>query len=212
MLLNVLYFLFPPLPLPHHVGFKTTFEWRHFKSHSKEDASVIFRDAALYNMTDAGHVWIVTEQALFSNNVPIGTLGLKLNNDNETEHIRVSRFDVRSWLDRWKSVFVNNGGESESNSNKKRFWRSQKIWIFSMKSSASFWEPREGKHANIDWKKNEIERTVNGSHESFMKNWNRIKIENSIRMKELLMERNRISKTRSQVTMKGGGFWNVWVD
>jgi glutamate receptor ionotropic, NMDA 1 len=61
------------------------------KSSSKEDATVIFRDAALYNMTDAGHVWIVTEQALFSNNTPIGTLGLKLNNDNETEHIRVSR-------------------------------------------------------------------------------------------------------------------------
>lgn len=57
---------------------------------SKEDATVIFRDAAIYNMTDAGHVWIVTEQALFSNNTPIGTLGLKLNNDNETEHIRVS--------------------------------------------------------------------------------------------------------------------------
>lgn len=43
----------------------------------------------MYNMTDAGHVWIVTEQALFANNTPIGTLGLKLNNDNETEHIRV---------------------------------------------------------------------------------------------------------------------------
>lgn len=61
---------------------------------SKEDATVIFRDAAIYNMTDAGHVWIVTEQALFSNNTPIGTLGLKLNNDNETEHIRVSRVCV----------------------------------------------------------------------------------------------------------------------
>lgn len=60
-----------------------------FKILSKEDATVIFRDAALYNMTDAGHVWIVTEQALFSNNTPVGTLGLKLNNDNETEHIRV---------------------------------------------------------------------------------------------------------------------------
>lgn len=59
---------------------------------SKEDATVIFRDAALYNMTDAGHVWIVTEQALFSNNTPVGTLGLKLNNDNETEHIRVRGF------------------------------------------------------------------------------------------------------------------------
>jgi hypothetical protein len=43
-------------------------------------------------MTDAGHVWIVTEQALLSNNTPVGTLGLKLNNDNETEHIRVRRF------------------------------------------------------------------------------------------------------------------------
>lgn len=42
-------------------------------------------------MTDAGHVWIVTEQALFANNTPIGTLGLKLNNDNETEHIRVRK-------------------------------------------------------------------------------------------------------------------------
>lgn len=45
-------------------------------------------------MTDAGHVWIVTEQALFSNNTPIGTLGLKLNNDNETEHIRVRGFYI----------------------------------------------------------------------------------------------------------------------
>lgn len=56
-------------------------------------------------MTDAGHVWIVTEQALFSNNTPVGTLGLKLNNDNETEHIRVSRSGVnhvRSWPDKSK--------------------------------------------------------------------------------------------------------------
>jgi hypothetical protein len=68
-----------------------------FSARSKEDATVIFRDAALYNMTDAGHVWIVTEQALFSNNTPVGTLGLKLNNDNETEHIRVSRFDCFSF-------------------------------------------------------------------------------------------------------------------
>lgn len=48
-------------------------------------------------MTDAGHVWIVTEQALFSNNTPIGTLGLKLNNDNETEHIRVRGFHFFCW-------------------------------------------------------------------------------------------------------------------
>lgn len=57
---------------------------------SKDDAFIIFRDAAIYNMTDAGHVWIVTEQALLANNTPTGTIGLKLNNDNETEHIRVS--------------------------------------------------------------------------------------------------------------------------
>lgn len=67
-----------------------TLRYRFYWTCSKEDATVIFRDAALYNMTDAGHVWIVTEQALFSNNTPVGTLGLKLNNDNETEHIRVS--------------------------------------------------------------------------------------------------------------------------
>lgn len=59
--------------------------------HSKEDAQVIFRDATIYNMTGTGHVWIVTEQALFANNTPVGTLGLKLKNDNETEHIAVSR-------------------------------------------------------------------------------------------------------------------------
>lgn len=59
-------------------------------NNSKDDAYVIFRDAATYNYTDAGNVWIVTEQALMANNTPIGTLGLKLNNDNETEHIRVS--------------------------------------------------------------------------------------------------------------------------
>jgi hypothetical protein len=66
------------------------FSFLYASLNSKDDAFVIFRDAALYNMTDAGHVWIVTEQALLSNNTPIGTLGLKLNNDNETEHIRVS--------------------------------------------------------------------------------------------------------------------------
>ena len=72
--------------------FRLNFLRLRFKILSKEDATVIFRDAAIYNMTDAGHVWIVTEQALFSNNTPVGTLGLKLNNDNETEHIRVRGF------------------------------------------------------------------------------------------------------------------------
>lgn len=84
MLLNVFIYAFSSSRLASSRSF------HHFETSSKEDATVIFRDAAIYNMTDAGHVWIVTEQALFSNNTPIGTLGLKLNNDNETEHIRVS--------------------------------------------------------------------------------------------------------------------------
>ncbi|XP_055607534.1 glutamate [NMDA] receptor subunit 1 isoform X2 [Uranotaenia lowii] len=54
-----------------------------------EDSYVIFRDAALNNMTETGHIWIVTEQALQANNTPIGVLGLKLNYANsENEHIR----------------------------------------------------------------------------------------------------------------------------
>ncbi len=57
---------------------------------SKEDAFTIFRDAAAVNMTEAGHVWIVTEQALSANNTPDGVLGLQLVHANsEKEHIRV---------------------------------------------------------------------------------------------------------------------------
>lgn len=42
-------------------------------------------------MTEAGHVWIVTEQALHANNTPYGVLGLQLVHANsENEHIRVS--------------------------------------------------------------------------------------------------------------------------
>lgn len=42
-------------------------------------------------MTEAGHVWIVTEQALNANNTPGGALGLQLVFANkEEEHIRVS--------------------------------------------------------------------------------------------------------------------------
>ncbi|EAT39625.1 AAEL008587-PA [Aedes aegypti] len=56
---------------------------------STEDSYVIFRDAAQNNMTETGHIWIVTEQALQANNTPIGVLGLKLNNSNsENEHIK----------------------------------------------------------------------------------------------------------------------------
>ena len=45
---------------------------------STEDADQIFKDAASLNMTGAGYVWIVTEQALLAPSVPSGTLGLQL--------------------------------------------------------------------------------------------------------------------------------------
>lgn len=52
---------------------------------------MIFRDAGLLNMTEAGYVWIVTEQALDAKNVPDGTIGLKLvNATSEKAHIRDS--------------------------------------------------------------------------------------------------------------------------
>ncbi|XP_029052666.1 glutamate [NMDA] receptor subunit 1 isoform X2 [Osmia bicornis bicornis] len=55
---------------------------------SKTDASVIFQDAAALNMTGAGYVWIVTEQALDAPNAPEGLLGLKLiNAEKEKAHI-----------------------------------------------------------------------------------------------------------------------------
>lgn len=61
-----------------------------FPIYSKDDAFVIFRDAANLNMTETGHVWIVTEQALYANNTPDGVLGLQLVYANsEKEHIRV---------------------------------------------------------------------------------------------------------------------------
>lgn len=57
---------------------------------SKEDAQVIFRDAAAQNMTEAGYVWIVTEQALNAKNVPDGALGLRLlYAEDEQKHLRV---------------------------------------------------------------------------------------------------------------------------
>lgn len=52
---------------------------------------MIFRDAAIFNLTDAGHVWIVTEQALNANNTPEGVLGLQLEHANsDNRHIRVN--------------------------------------------------------------------------------------------------------------------------
>uniref|UniRef100_A0A1B1FKH6 Glutamate [NMDA] receptor subunit 1 n=1 Tax=Phyllotreta striolata TaxID=444603 RepID=A0A1B1FKH6_PHYSR len=66
---------------------------------SKQDAKVIFRDAAVFNMTDAGFAWIVTEQALEADNVPEGILGLKLvNATNEKAHIRDSIYVLASAL------------------------------------------------------------------------------------------------------------------
>ncbi|KAF7391422.1 hypothetical protein HZH68_010965 [Vespula germanica] len=58
---------------------------------TKTDAKVIFRDAASLNMTGAGYVWIVTEQALDAPNAPEGLLGLKLINASaEKAHIKDS--------------------------------------------------------------------------------------------------------------------------
>uniref|UniRef100_T1J761 Glutamate [NMDA] receptor subunit 1 n=1 Tax=Strigamia maritima TaxID=126957 RepID=T1J761_STRMM len=58
---------------------------------STEDAEVIFRDAENLNMTEAGFVWLVTEQALDAPNRPDGILGLKLvNASDEASHIQDS--------------------------------------------------------------------------------------------------------------------------
>ncbi|XP_061928324.1 glutamate [NMDA] receptor subunit 1 isoform X3 [Apis cerana] len=66
---------------------------------SKMDANVIFQDAAVMNMTGAGYVWIVTEQALDAPNAPEGLLGLKLiNAENETAHIKDSLIVLTSAL------------------------------------------------------------------------------------------------------------------
>ena len=58
---------------------------------STVDADQIFKDAEELNMTGSGYVWIVTEQALSSQNVPSGTLGLELvGAANEEDHINDS--------------------------------------------------------------------------------------------------------------------------
>ncbi|XP_012528577.2 glutamate [NMDA] receptor subunit 1 [Monomorium pharaonis] len=66
---------------------------------SKKDAEVIFNDAANLNMTGAGYVWIVTEQALDASNAPDGLLGLKLiNATQENSHITDSLYVLVSAL------------------------------------------------------------------------------------------------------------------
>nr|CAG4646802.1 EOG090X00ST [Megafenestra aurita] len=64
-----------------------------------EDAAVIFRDAAKLNLTGAGHIWLVTEQALDVGSVPIGALGLQqMHAANEAAHIRDSLYLLSSAL------------------------------------------------------------------------------------------------------------------
>ncbi|XP_002064686.2 glutamate [NMDA] receptor subunit 1 isoform X1 [Drosophila willistoni] len=64
---------------------------------STEDAQIIFRDARDHNMTQEGHVWIVTEQALFANNTPEGVLGLQLEHAHSDKgHIRDSVYVLAS--------------------------------------------------------------------------------------------------------------------
>ena len=58
---------------------------------SAVDANKIFQDAKDLKMTGEGYVWIVTEQALAAENVPLGTLGLRLQHaNNERKHIHDS--------------------------------------------------------------------------------------------------------------------------
>lgn len=66
---------------------------------NKKDANVIFKDASILNMTEAGYAWIVTEQALDADNVPEGILGLKLvNATDEKAHIKDSIYVLASAL------------------------------------------------------------------------------------------------------------------
>lgn len=72
---------------------------------NKQDAEVIFRDATMLNMTEAGYVWIATEQVLEARNVPEGSLGLKLvNATNEKAHIQDSIYVLASAIDKMNKV------------------------------------------------------------------------------------------------------------
>ncbi|XP_017044133.1 glutamate [NMDA] receptor subunit 1 isoform X1 [Drosophila ficusphila] len=81
----------------HLIDMKTAQSRVYLMYASTEDAQVIFRDAGEYNMTGEGHVWIVTEQALFSNNTPDGVLGLQLEHAHSDKgHIRDSVYVLAS--------------------------------------------------------------------------------------------------------------------
>ncbi|KAJ9591934.1 hypothetical protein L9F63_001536, partial [Diploptera punctata] len=63
----------------------------------KNDSEIIFRDAQKLNLTGISYVWIVTEQALDADNIPVGTLGLRLvNATNEKIHIKDSIYVFKS--------------------------------------------------------------------------------------------------------------------
>lgn len=56
--------------------------------YSKRDSGRILHDAFYFNMTGEGYVWIVSEQALSAQYVPVGAIGLRLvNSTNEDAHI-----------------------------------------------------------------------------------------------------------------------------
>ena len=58
---------------------------------SAQDSDLIFQEANRLNMTGEGHVWLVTEQALYVDNVPIGAIALQqIHAGNEAAHIRDS--------------------------------------------------------------------------------------------------------------------------
>ena len=70
-----------------------------------EDASVIFRDAAKLNLTGAGLIWLVTEQALDVPAVPIGSLGLQqMHASNEAAHIRDSLYYYTTSLSNFLTI------------------------------------------------------------------------------------------------------------
>lgn len=74
---------------------------------SKIDAEVIFKNAANRNMTEAGYVWIVTEQALDATNVPEGTIGLKLvNASNELAHIYDSMYAFADFEQHYRIAII----------------------------------------------------------------------------------------------------------
>ena len=60
---------------------------------SAADSTDIFREAKRLNMTGEGHVWLVTEQALYADEVPVGAIGLQqIHAGNEAAHIRDSLY------------------------------------------------------------------------------------------------------------------------